>query len=161
MSVTEILVTKTRIPNVLSAIGSCTDCDMRDRSRRSRENADRADDLAPKDDEDARTRAGTRPRSYAIGPSRPHSTTGRLLLHLVSAMAEFEKSILIERTKAGLAAAIRRGAKVGRPRVQVDLERARELRVEGRTLREVAKELGVGTATLYRTLAKSASLAED
>src|SRR5580658_7953083 len=94
-----------------------------------------------------------------VSVTEPFDTTtpsGRLLLHLVSAMAEFEKSILVERTKAGLAAAIRRGAKVGRRRVRVDLERARELRVEGKTLRDVAKELGIGTATLYRALAESA-----
>ena len=48
---------------------------------------------------------------------------GRLLFHLVSAFAEFERGVLIERTKAGLEAARRRGAKIGRPRVNVDVAR--------------------------------------
>jgi len=48
---------------------------------------------------------------------------GRLLLHLVSSFAEFERSLLIERTKAGIEAARRRGARIGRPRVHVDVER--------------------------------------
>lgn len=86
-------------------------------------------------------------------PFDTSTPSGRLLLHLVSAMAEFERSILIERTRAGLAAAIRRGVKVGRPRVVVDIDRARALRQEGKTFRQVARELGVGAATLHRALA--------
>jgi DNA invertase Pin-like site-specific DNA recombinase len=89
-------------------------------------------------------------------PFDTSTPSGKLLLHLVSAMAEFERSILIERTKAGLAAAIRRGVKVGRPRAEIDVERARTLRAEGKTFREVAVELGVGAATLHRALASVA-----
>jgi DNA invertase Pin-like site-specific DNA recombinase len=89
-------------------------------------------------------------------PFDTSTPSGKLLLHMVAAMAEFERSLLIERTRAGVAAAIRRGAKVGRPRVRVDLERARELRGQGRTIRGVAEELGVGVATLHRAM-KAAS----
>src|SRR5580658_2639293 len=74
-------------------------------------------------------------------------------------LAEQERARLIERTKAGLESARRRGAKIGRPRRRVDLERARELRAEGRTLRQVAAELGVGAATLHRALANVAMTA--
>lgn len=91
-----------------------------------------------------------------VSVSEPFDTStpsGKLLLHLVSALGEFERSLLIERTKAGLQAAVRRGAKLGRPRVQVDVVRAAELRSEGRTFKEVAEELGVGVATLHRALA--------
>jgi DNA invertase Pin-like site-specific DNA recombinase len=85
------------------------------------------------------------------------STTpqGRLLFHLVSAFAEFERGVLIERTKAGLEAARRRGAKIGRPRVHVDVERAVKLRASGKSLRETARMLGVGAATLHRALEKA------
>lgn len=51
-----------------------------------------------------------------VSVTEPFDTTtpqGRLLLHLVSAFAEFEKGVLVERTKAGIAAARRRGAKSG------------------------------------------------
>jgi DNA invertase Pin-like site-specific DNA recombinase len=85
------------------------------------------------------------------------STTpsGRLLVHLVAAMSEFERAVMIERTKAGLAAAIRRGAKPGRPRAQVDLDLARRLRDDGKTYKQVAEQLGVGVATLHRALKAS------
>jgi DNA invertase Pin-like site-specific DNA recombinase len=94
-------------------------------------------------------------------PFDTSTPSGRLLLHLVSAMAEFERSILIERTRAGLAAAVRRGVKVGRPKRRVDVERARELRAAGQTLRQVAKELGIGAATLHRALAERAPAAAE
>ena len=90
-----------------------------------------------------------------VSTSEPFDTStpsGRLLLHMVSAMAEFERAILIERTKAGLVAAASRGAKIGRPRARVDVERATVLRSEGRTFRQIADELGVGVATLHRAL---------
>jgi len=65
---------------------------------------------------------------------------GQLLIHLVSAFSEFERQILIERTKAGLAAAKRRGARVGCPRVAVDRDRARKLQEDGWSIRKIAFE---------------------
>lgn len=76
-----------------------------------------------------------------------------LLIAIFSWVAEQERARLVERTKAGLEQARRRGAKIGRPRTRFDVERARELRTEGRSLRAVAKELGVSYATLCRALA--------
>jgi DNA invertase Pin-like site-specific DNA recombinase len=84
-----------------------------------------------------------------------------LLIAIFSWCAEQERNRLIERTKAGLAAARRRGAKIGRPRRRVDLERARELRGQGQSLRVVAKELGVGYATLCRALTEDAGGAAE
>ena len=43
------------------------------------------------------------------------TTGGRLLFHIMSALAEFERSLTVERTKAGLAAAKKRGKRLGRP----------------------------------------------
>jgi DNA invertase Pin-like site-specific DNA recombinase len=97
--------------------------------------------------------------SWGIGfvsvtePFDSTSSSGKLLIHLVSAMAEFERSILIERTKSGMSAARRRGSRIGRPPARIDLDRVAELRAEGRTLREVARELGVGAATIHRAMA--------
>jgi DNA invertase Pin-like site-specific DNA recombinase len=88
----------------------------------------------------------------ATEPFDSTTPSGRLLVHLVGAMAEFERAVMIERTKAGLAVAIRRGARPGRPRARVDLERARVLRGDGKTFKEVADELGVGVATLHRAM---------
>jgi DNA invertase Pin-like site-specific DNA recombinase len=83
------------------------------------------------------------------------STTpqGKLLLHLTSAFAEFERNLIIERTKAGIAAARKRGVHVGRPRARVDGDHLRELRAGGMSVRQIAETLGVGISTVQRRLA--------
>jgi DNA invertase Pin-like site-specific DNA recombinase len=80
---------------------------------------------------------------------------GKLLLHLVSAFAEFERHTLIERTRAGMAAAKRRGAQIGRPRVELDLTRARQLRQAGASYRHIADQLGVGLGTVHAALSEA------
>jgi DNA invertase Pin-like site-specific DNA recombinase len=82
------------------------------------------------------------------------STTpqGKLLLHLTSAFAEFERNLIIERTKAGIAAARRRGTHVGRPRARLDHERLQQLRAEGLSVRKIATTLGIGVSTVQRRL---------
>jgi DNA invertase Pin-like site-specific DNA recombinase len=95
-----------------------------------------------------------------VSVMEPFDTTtpsGRLLLHLVSAMAEFEKGILVERTKAGIAAARRRGACLGRPAARLDEDRLRELRADGASVRKIAETLGVGSSTIQRRLLALAS----
>ena len=79
--------------------------------------------------------------------------TGKLILRVLGSLAEFERDLLIERTKAGMAAAERRGAKIGRPRRRFDLERAEELLAGGASQRNVARLLSVGLGTLQRALA--------
>ncbi len=81
---------------------------------------------------------------------------GRLVFHVMGAMAEFERGIISERTKAGMEAAKARGSHVGRPkRLSVEqVARARDWIEEGRTKREVARLLRVSPATLYRHLAR-------
>jgi DNA invertase Pin-like site-specific DNA recombinase len=69
--------------------------------------------------------------------------SGKLLLHVVAAMAEFERALIAERSTAGIAAARRRGARLGRPTVPVDVERARELLASGLSRRAVARELAI------------------
>lgn len=89
--------------------------------------------------------------------TEPFDTTvpsGKLLLHLVAAMGEFERSLIIERTRSGLAAAVRRGKKLGRPRLHVDIEQAHRLRGQGMSDRAIAKNMCVARATLQRALTK-------
>ena len=81
-----------------------------------------------------------------------------LLVAIFSWVAECERERLVLRTKAGLEAARRRGSKIGRPRRRVDVDRARELRAGGMTLRQTAEELGVGAGTLHRALASAATV---
>lgn len=90
-----------------------------------------------------------------VSVTEPFDTTtpqGQLLLHLVSAFAEFERGVLRERTKAGIAAARRRGARVGRPRAQFDAEAARRMHAAGKSVREIARHLGIGATTVHRSL---------
>lgn len=77
---------------------------------------------------------------------------GRFTFHVVAAVAELERELIRERTRAGIAAARRRGAHVGRPRAKVDLVRAKALMTSGKSFRQAARELGIGTATLHRAL---------
>ncbi len=77
------------------------------------------------------------------------------MFHVFAALAEFERSVIRERTAAGLEAARARGRKGGRPRrlAAADLAVARALlRDPAITVEEVARRLGVGAATLYRRL---------
>lgn len=85
-------------------------------------------------------------------PFDTRSPTGKLLLHIVAAMAEFERAIIIERSMAGQAAARRRGVRIGRPTVPVDVARARSMLRPGVSMQEVANELGVPRTTLARKL---------
>jgi len=76
--------------------------------------------------------------------------SGRLMFQIIGAMAEFERGLIQERVVAGIKNARERGVQWGRPRVEVDVSRARRLRAEGRSWREVAHALHVGIGTLYR-----------
>jgi DNA invertase Pin-like site-specific DNA recombinase len=80
---------------------------------------------------------------------------GELVFHVFGAMAQFERSLGIERTRAGLAAAKHRGAKLGRkPSLSVrQVEHARQLIDAGESPPAVAKSLNVSRSTLWRALA--------
>lgn len=79
---------------------------------------------------------------------------GRLIFHVFGALAQFERDLIRERTRAGLAAAAARGRKGGRkPVVTADkLQRARDLIARGLTVREAAARLKVGKTSLYAAL---------
>ena len=82
---------------------------------------------------------------------------GRLVFHVMGALAEFERSLIGERTKAGMQAAKRRGKAVGRPRKLTahQLDHARTLLTAGKETRAgVAELFGVDVATLRRALGK-------
>ena len=80
---------------------------------------------------------------------------GKLTFHVFGALAEFEQDVARERTRAGLAAARDRGAKLGRPRAlrPEQVEMARTMMANPKlSARQVAEQLGVHRATLYRSL---------
>lgn len=73
---------------------------------------------------------------------------GRLQLHILAAIAEFERSRIQERVRAGLARVRAQGKRLGRPRLRVDPDALEA--VSGLTVREAATSLGVSSATLKR-----------
>ena len=77
--------------------------------------------------------------------------SGRLMMQLLGAMAEFERALIQERVKAGLRTARAKGKRLGRPRVFVSEDRIQMLRGLGVSWREIAEELGVGVGTVHRT----------
>lgn len=83
------------------------------------------------------------------------SSCGRLLFHIIGAIAEFECNQISERTKAGLQAARCRGSKLGRPRCisdeQIVLAR---LLSDDISLSDIAIRLNVSRTTLWRALTK-------
>lgn len=80
---------------------------------------------------------------------------GRLVFHMMGALAEFERALISERTQAGLRAAKARGERLGRKPAltRVQIAHARRLIEAGERTADVARSLGVGRATLYRALA--------
>jgi DNA invertase Pin-like site-specific DNA recombinase len=80
------------------------------------------------------------------------SATGRLVLHILAALSQFERELTKERIAAGLAAARARGSKLGRKTVMTDDRTAlvRELLDGGASLSQVARTLRISRATLYR-----------
>lgn len=86
------------------------------------------------------------------------TAAGRLLLHVLGSIAEFERDLIRERTTAGLAAAKKRGRTGGRPVTMTadKVAAAKALIANGSTAAAAAKAVGVGRATLYRHLGEPA-----
>lgn len=81
---------------------------------------------------------------------------GRLMFALVAAMAEFERSLIQERVRAGMrrvaVQGTRSGRPVGRPGATFDRGRAAVLRAEGHSFRRIAREVGGSEASVRRAL---------
>jgi DNA invertase Pin-like site-specific DNA recombinase len=75
---------------------------------------------------------------------------GRLIFGIFASIAEFERELIRERVKSGIAAAKARGKQLGRPRVPVDAARIAALRAAGRSWASLAAELGIGEGTVRR-----------
>jgi len=78
---------------------------------------------------------------------------GKLIFHIFGALAEFEREIIRERTKAGLTAARARGKTGGRPKALTDkqVEMLRHLAADReRSIKEICKTLGISRKTFYR-----------
>jgi DNA invertase Pin-like site-specific DNA recombinase len=74
------------------------------------------------------------------------------MFQIVGAFAEFEREIIRERVKSGVAHARAKGIRLGRPRSNVDPSKIASLRAEGMSLRAIGKRLEVSYGTVLRAL---------
>ena len=99
--------------------------------------------------------AGLKSLNDSIDTTTPH---GKLIFHIFASLAEFERDIIRERTKAGLAAARARGRKGGRPKglskeAQHTAIIAEKLYQEGElTVKQICKQLSISRGTFYNYL---------
>jgi DNA invertase Pin-like site-specific DNA recombinase len=88
------------------------------------------------------------------------TSAGRLMMHILGAIAQFERDLIIERTRAGLAAAKARGRTGGRPSTITPEKLAVARQMHGtktHTMAVIAETIGVSRATLYRHLGAEAA----
>jgi len=78
--------------------------------------------------------------------------SGRLMFQIIGAMAEFERSLIQERVRAGLRNAILKGKTLGRPRRIVNGDQMARLREEGASFRDIAKAVGASPGTVRTRL---------
>ncbi|WP_406586700.1 recombinase family protein [Asaia lannensis] len=82
------------------------------------------------------------------------TANGRLFLTILMAIAEFERELIRERTRAGIAAARAAGRRIGRPRAltSAQTQHVRVLAAQGLSIRDIASVMNVGRATVHRAL---------
>ena len=88
--------------------------------------------------------------SEAIDTATP---AGKMVFTVLGAVAELERSLIVERVKAGLRNARAKGKRLGRPSKGIDGPTVAALRSQGASWRAIAEKLGVGVGTLYRAAA--------
>ena len=84
------------------------------------------------------------------------TSAGKLIFHIFASFAQFERDIISDRTKAGLAARVKRGVRLGRPKV-IDEKAwtlARAMRKQGKGLTKISRRCGISTSQLSRVFIK-------
>jgi DNA invertase Pin-like site-specific DNA recombinase len=85
------------------------------------------------------------------------TATGELVVNLIGAIAQFERKMMLERQREGIAKAKADGKYKGRkPTARAKADDVRRLKSEGVGATEIAKELGIGRASVYRILSEAA-----
>jgi DNA invertase Pin-like site-specific DNA recombinase len=83
--------------------------------------------------------------------------TGKLMLNMLGSIAEFERSLMLERQREGIAKAKGEGKYKGRaPTAMAKGDDVRRLAAEGMTREAIASELNIGLASVYRVLRRAA-----
>jgi DNA invertase Pin-like site-specific DNA recombinase len=85
----------------------------------------------------------------AVDTSTP---MGRMIFTVCSAVAELERGIIVERVRCGIARAKREGKTLGRPKSDVNQDEVKRLRLEGQSLRQIGKQLGISRTTVHDIL---------
>ena len=87
-----------------------------------------------------------------------NSSSGRMMMKLIGVLEEWNREMLVERTNAGLARTVANGTKLGRKKITNPKMTAQivALRNENKSIRAIATEVGVSTATIQRELRKVA-----
>ena len=84
------------------------------------------------------------------------SPLGKAMFTIVSAIAELERNILLERVRAGLKRAKENGAILGRPkRLDLDIKELQKMRKKGLSFRQIAKQVKACPGTVYKSLKNS------
>ena len=95
--------------------------------------------------------------SEQIDTSTP---AGKMVFTVLGAVAELERSLIVERVKAGLRNARAKGKRLGRPKRVVDARRISDLRAQGTGWKRIATEMGIGVGTLYRLAREGSKIRE-
>src|SRR5215470_14478768 len=80
---------------------------------------------------------------------------GRLVFGIFASIAEFERELIRDRVRSGLAAAKAKGKRLGRPATVLDRPKIALLREQGHSWRRISREVGVGLGTLHRAADRS------
>jgi DNA invertase Pin-like site-specific DNA recombinase len=77
---------------------------------------------------------------------------GRLIMHVMGALAQFERDLIVERTRTGVKAHMARGGKIGAERIMTaeKLAKAHKMLMAGKPVTEVASKFGVSPACIYK-----------
>jgi DNA invertase Pin-like site-specific DNA recombinase len=81
--------------------------------------------------------------------------SGRFMAQMLGALAQFEREIIVQRVRAGIAHAKASGKHCGRPRLaEVNLAHVIARRAAGQSIRQIARELGTSVGTIHRLCSK-------
>jgi DNA invertase Pin-like site-specific DNA recombinase len=85
---------------------------------------------------------------------------GKMVFTVLGAVAELERSLIVERVKAGLRNAKAKGKRLGRPKRVVDARQLAGLRAQGFGWKKISREMGIGVGTLYRLAREGSKIRE-
>lgn len=77
---------------------------------------------------------------------------GRLVFGIFASIAEFERDLIRERVRSGIANRKAKGLRVGRKPVKIDVDQLRQLKAQGQTIREIAQTLGISHGLVHKSL---------